>query len=104
MPCLSGMRTLFLSASLLLGSATAMADSPPKTADATKMASDDCARARKANKPCVIDMGKGEELEGGVTAPTGIGVNVIKFIKHESLIRVRKDFIVEILKSAEDID
>lgn len=99
------MRTLLVSAALLFGAATAMADTPqPRTPDATKMATDDCARARKQNKTCVIDMGKGDEIEGGKVTPSGIGVNVIKFSTHESLIRVRKDFIVEILKSAEDID
>jgi hypothetical protein len=101
------MRTLFFSAALLVGAATAMADAPkdpPKTADATKMATDDCARARKQGKTCVLDMGKGDEIEVGKTVPGGIGVSTLKFGRHESLIRVRKDFIVEILKSAEDID
>ena len=101
------MRTLLLSTALLLGATSAMADAPkpqPQTPDATKMASDDCARARKANRPCVLDMGKGEEVEVGKITPTGIGINTRTFGTHESLIRVRKDFIVEILKSAEDID
>lgn len=99
------MRTLFLSAALLLvPAALASADTAkPQTTDATKMASDDCARARKQNKTCVLDMGK-EEVTGGVVTPTGTSVGLIAFGKATSLIRVRKDFIVEIIKSAEDID
>ncbi len=96
------MRTLFLSAALLLVPAVSHADSS-KTTDATKMASDDCARARKNNKTCVLDMGK-EEVTGGVVTPTGTAVGLLAFGKATSLIRVRKDFIVEILKSAEDLD
>lgn len=99
------MRTLLLSAALLLGTSVAVADTAkPTTPDATKMANDDCARARKQNKTCVLDM-KGEEVEGGKVGPGGSAIGVIKFpAKAESLIRIRRDFIVEILKSAEDID
>jgi hypothetical protein len=103
------MRLLIISA-LLLAPALASADdtagkgtTSSKTPDATQMASNDCARARKANKPCVLDMG-GEEVEGGVQAPTGSAVNVRDYIKFNSLIRVRTDFIVEILKTTEDLD
>lgn len=98
------MRTVLLSAALLLPAGLASADSAkPQATDATKMASDDCTRARKQNKPCVLDMGK-EEVTGGVVTPTGTSIGLVAFGKATSLIRVRKDFIVEILKSAEDID
>ncbi len=102
------MRTLLLSTALLFGSATAFADTvldkPAKTADATRMASDDCARARKQNKTCVLDMGKGDDIEGNSPTAGGSAIGIIQFGKAESLIRIRRDFIVEILKSAEDID
>jgi hypothetical protein len=91
----------FLLAALLLVPALATADG--RTPDAKKMASDDCARARKLNKPCVIDMGKGEDIEGGVKKPEGEGIGIIGFAKHASLISIRRDFIVEILKTAEDL-
>jgi len=86
-----------------LAAADAPAPTPSRTTDVTKMKNDDCARARKANKPCVLDMG-GEEIES--TAPTagGAAVGVITFGKSASLIRIRRDFITEILKSAEDLD
>jgi hypothetical protein len=95
---LSGMR--FLLAALLLLPTLAHADD--RTVDAQKMNTDDCARARKQNKPCVLDMGS-ETIEAGVKTPEGSGVNLIGFIKAESMIRLRRDFIVEILKSAEDL-
>jgi hypothetical protein len=101
------MRIFFATAALLLGTAAATADSKPSkpsTPDATKMATDDCARARKQNKTCVLDMGKGDEIEGGTPTAGGSAIGIIQFTKAESLIRVRKDFIVEILKSAEDLD
>lgn len=98
------MRTFFVTTALLLGSAVATADTAkPQTPDATKMASDDCARARKQNKTCVLDMGK-EEVTGSTPTAGGAAIGIISFGRAESLIRIRKDFIVEILKSAEDID
>lgn len=85
--------------SLMLVPALAAAGPAP---DANQMKTDDCARARKQNKTCVIDMGK-EEVEGGVPTAHGTSVAVIQTTKQPSLITLRKDFIVEILKSAEDL-
>ncbi len=67
------------------------------------MKSDDCARARKQNKTCVLDMGK-EDVQGSTPTASGVSVGILSFGKATSLIRVRRDFIVEILKSAEDLD
>lgn len=85
---------------LLIVPAIAAAD-PAKTAE--QKHSDDCAAARKANKTCVLDMGK-EEVTGDKPVGTGVAVGVIKIEKEPSLIHLRTDFIVEIIKSAEDID
>ena len=93
------MRKFLLATTLLLAPTLAMADTP----DVTKMKSDDCARARKQNKTCVLDMGK-EDIEGGAPTATGTAVGIRGFANMTSLIRIRKDFIVEILKSAEDLD
>jgi hypothetical protein len=101
------MRTLLV-ATLLLAPALAAADdkpapAPARTTDVAKMKNDDCARARKANKTCVLDMG-GESLEADSPVPGGVSVGVVTFSKATSLIRIRRDFITEILKSAEDLD
>ena len=90
------MRTML---ALLLFTAVAHADAPP---DAKRMATDDCERARKANKTCVIDMGN-EVLEGETPTNSGSRVDVIKFAQAGSLIRIRRDFIPEIIKTAEDL-
>ncbi len=89
----------FLIAAALLLPAAAFADAP-KTAE--QMNTDDCARARKQNKTCVLDMGT-ETLEGTVVKNDGERVDLIDFGKQTSLIRIRRDFIVEIIRSAEDL-
>lgn len=92
------MRLFF--AALLLVPSLALADS--RTPDVGKMRTDDCARARKLNKTCVLDMG-GETLEGTVGKGDGERVDIITFGRSASLIRIRRDFITEILRSAEDL-
>lgn len=76
---------------------------PVKTPDARQMHTDDCEKARKANRPCVIDMGEGEKIGGNGLTPHGIGVTAIETPKHSSLVPIRREFIVEILKTAEDL-
>ena len=45
----------------------------------------------------------GDTIEGDLVKPEGVGISARDFSKHSSLIRIRKDFIAEILKSAEDL-
>jgi hypothetical protein len=98
------MRKVLVIAALLFVPAVATADEPQvRTPDASRMKTDDCARARKANKPCVIDMGKGEDVEGNAPTAGGSAIGIIQYGKAQSLIRIRKDFIMEILKTAEDL-
>jgi hypothetical protein len=89
----------FLLAAALLLPATAFADAP-KTAE--QMQTDDCARARRLNKQCVLNMGD-ETIEAGVVKNEGERINLIDFGTQKSLIRIRREFIVEILKSADDV-
>jgi hypothetical protein len=102
------MRTLLV-ATLLLAPALSSADTPTpappvgRTADPAKMKTDDCARARKQNKTCVIDMGKAEELTGNAPTAGGSAIGIVTFGTARSLIRIRRDFITEILKTAEDL-
>jgi hypothetical protein len=98
------MRTL-LAAALLLGMTTAaLADDTSKTPDVQTMATDDCAKARKAGKTCVLSITDDDDIIG--TTPTYGDTNTgfIQFGDHESLIKLRWSFIPEILRSAEDID
>jgi len=80
---------------------SAVAEPSPAT-DVTRMVTDDCARARKAGKTCVLDVAA--EDVGGTTPTAGdTGLRLLTFGKAGSLIRVRHDFIPEIVKAAEDL-
>lgn len=104
---------LILSLLVLSTSSVAFADQAPKepkvnppggaTVDVRTMATDDCARARKAGKTCVLDIGE-EKIVGETATGTGEGITTIDWGNAGSLIRLRRDFITEILRSAEDID
>jgi hypothetical protein len=56
----------------------------------------------KAGKVKVYDF-SGDTIEGDLVKPEGTDVSVTDFGKHSSLIKIRKDFIPEIIKSAEDL-
>jgi len=92
-----------LLAALALVPLAAVADDKTRTPDVRQMHTDDCAKARAANKTCIIDMGKGDEVDGKTPIANGTGTAVIVYKPQPSLIRLRRDFIVEILKSAEDL-
>jgi hypothetical protein len=80
--------------SLSLASAQAQAQSAEDTAQ------NDCSRARALGKQCVLTIGA-EEVTGGVLKPEGEVLSPRTFVSAGSLIRLRHDFIPEILKSAE---
>jgi len=84
----------------LMAPASVLAD--PKPTDATRMVTDDCALARKAGKTCVLEVPP-EEVGGKVPTADEIAIRALRFGKPESLIRVRRDFILEIVKAAEDL-
>ena len=58
--------------------------------------------ADAAGKVKVYDF-SGDTIEGDLVKPEGSTVDARDFAKHSSLIRIRKDFIPEIIKSAEDL-
>jgi hypothetical protein len=80
----------------------ATTSAPTRHADATAMHTDDCARARAHHRTCVLDMGN-DTITG--EAPTGGGsrVRVIQPVKEASLIHLRREFIVQMLETAEDL-
>ena len=67
------------------------------------------AQKKKARKPAKADKRvktydfSGDEIDGDLVKPDGEFLDTRKFAKHTSLIRIRKDFIREIVKSAEDL-
>jgi len=99
---LPGMR-IALTAVLVSLSLTAPAAADPRPpVDVGKMATDDCARARRAKKDCVLTI-EGSEIDGSTPRNTGTTVTVVGTTQHPSLIRIRREFIQEILKTAEDL-
>ncbi len=62
------------------------------------------ASAQKAEKPKVKTFDfSGDDIDGELVKPDGEFVDPRKFASHTNLIRIRKDFIKEITKSAEDL-
>jgi hypothetical protein len=90
------MRRLLIPVFLIAAAATAYAD--PTAGD---LAQQDCARARKLHKTCVLSFG-GETINKGPVTGNGENVSVAGHEKMPSLIHVRSDFRAEIIKSAED--
>jgi hypothetical protein len=99
------MRTaLAVSSALFLGLSglsVALAD-PGPARDVTRMVTDDCARARKAGKTCVLEI-PAEDVDGAAPAGSDIRIGLATFGTAGSLIRLRQDFIPEIVKAAEDL-
>lgn len=91
---------LFIAAVLLV-SLPAVAD-PARPASTKQMHADDCAKARAANRACVIDM-TGEQVDGQGVVPKGMASTAITFTQHGSLIHVRQDFIEQVLKTAQEL-
>ena len=81
--------------------ASVLAEPSPQT-DVTKMVTDDCARARKAGKTCVLEVPP-EDVGGQTPTAENVGVRAIRFRPETSLIRLRRDFIPEIVKTGEDL-
>jgi hypothetical protein len=80
----------------VLGLMTTVAFAQPKPAPSAGGGGD------KAGKVKVYDF-SGDTIEGDLIKPEGSTVDARDFAKHSSLIKIRKDFIPEIIKSAEDL-
>ncbi|HEY1551621.1 MAG TPA: hypothetical protein VGG28_27530 [Kofleriaceae bacterium] len=89
---------------IMLVSSAALADpaAKPKSTDVKQMHADDCAKARAANRACVLDM-TGETVDGATVTPNGTAVTALIAPVHGSLIHLRSEFIEQILKTAQDL-
>jgi hypothetical protein len=94
------MRTIVVSLVLVLA-ATAAAD-PAKSKDPAQLHADDCAKARAANRACVLDM-SGEDVGGTAPGAHGTASTAITFPPNTSLIHLRRDFITQIVKTAQEL-
>ena len=97
------MRILIASVFLAAAPAVALAQ-PAKAADVQRMATDDCAQARKAGKTCVLSIDDSDIIDGHTPTIGETSVGIAIWTGNNSLIKLRRDFIPEILRTAEDID
>ena len=95
------MRILLAALLASLAASPAAAD-PTPPADLGKMVTDDCAKATRVKKQCVLEFVP-HDIDGGTPKHEGIKIEVLPPTKSGSLIRIRRDFIQEILKTAEDL-
>ena len=75
---------------------------PYDARDGASIAKDDCARARAAGRPCELTI-EGETIDGAAPSADGSRFNALSWITSSSLLRIRRDFLPEIIKSAEDL-
>lgn len=103
--CLAGMRRV-----AVLAFVTALAASPvladpapsePRPAGGRSEAGD-CARARKAGKACQLTI-EPEQVGGDRPTPDGTDLRLRRFEPAGSMLRLRREFIDEIVKSADEI-
>jgi len=91
-----------IAAVLLVAAASATAAAQPKStpSDGSSLAAQDCARARKAGKQCVLTFGT-EEVNGRLVGPDGSQIDAAGIMTFGSLIRLRTDFRAEIISAAD---
>lgn len=87
---------------LSLRAAADPAPDPPPSARPPAGAGDDCARARKAGKTCELTLAP-EDVGGAAPGPGDVALRILALGRAGSLLHVRRDFIVEIVKSADDL-
>ena len=87
----------FVALLFVVGVSTAMAQPAPKGGGGDK------AGGGGGNAKVKVYDFSGDTIEGDLVKPEGSTVDARDFAKHSSLIRIRKHFIPEIIKSAEDL-
>jgi hypothetical protein len=92
-----------VSLALGLSSSLARADEAAPGATARQRADADCQRARAEGRICRIDI-DGITVDGDRPGGDGMLVTAAMWASHDSLIRLRRDFIDEIVKAADDIE
>jgi hypothetical protein len=80
----------------------APAPSPDHRPAATRAEASECARARKAGKPCQLTI-EPEQVGGGRPTPDGTDLRLRRFDPMGSLLRLRMEFIDQIVKAADEL-
>jgi hypothetical protein len=80
----------------------AFADPAPAAPAAPPRTETDCARARKAGKPCQLTI-EPEQVDGDRLVPDGTDLRLRQWEPPGSLLRLRRDFIAQIVQSADEL-
>jgi len=79
------------------------APAPPEPRPAgTRSEDGDCARARKAGKACQLTI-EAEQIGGDRPTPDGTDLRLRRFEPAGSMLRLRREFIDQIAKSADEL-
>lgn len=95
------MRRIAIALALLAIPAQAVAQ--PRAPRQQTSASDDCARAKRAGKPCKIVFDTAEEIDGKRLTGGGDTITGRSSLTFSSLITIRESFREQIIYSAEDL-
>jgi hypothetical protein len=76
--------------------------SPEQRRAAARAEASECARARKAGKPCQLTI-EPEQVGGDRAIPDGTDLRLRRFEPTGSMIRLRTEFIDQIVKSADEL-
>jgi len=78
------------------------APSPESRAAARRAEASECARARKAGKPCQLTI-EPEQVGGDRAIPDGTDLRLRRFEPSGSMLRLRREFIDQIVKAADEL-
>lgn len=87
---------------VLADPAPSPAPPPENRAAAQRAEASECARARKAGKPCQLTI-EPEQIGGDRAIPDGTDLRQRRFEPTGSMIRLRAEFIDQIVKSADEL-
>jgi hypothetical protein len=90
-----------LSASPVLAD-PAPAPVPEQRRSTTRAEASECARARKAGKPCQLTI-EPEQVGGDRVTPDGFDLRLRRFEPTGSMIRLRREFLDQIVKSTDEL-
>jgi hypothetical protein len=74
----------------------------PESPAARRAEASECARARKAGKPCQLTI-EPEQVGGDRVSPDGVDLRLRRFEPTGSMIRLRREFIDQIVKAADEL-
>lgn len=75
---------------------------PAPSPEKRRAEASECARARKAGKPCQLTI-EPEQVGGDRATPDGTDLRLRRFEPSGSMIRLRREFLDQIVKSADEL-